>query len=479
MENLPQTPPVSTPPTPTPAVETPTPPPVVPAPAVVSNPLKPEVVSQPVPTTPATEITPPTPLTQTSGYRKFLIPGGIIAFFVVVGGTLFYYGFFNKTLTSSDVSQATSSSQSSGTITFDSATYTKGFTFPETPGKDHTSKSYEWVTGGETVENWSTLITTHILSPLSPDKPLSASVYAQNAIVMNTDRGAKILEASIINTPDAIAGGVDINNPPYIIVYIFPSDNLGNSAEPIEFVIQKVINGVNGSVEAFIYAERMVIKTDQDLVNFVLVYLASPEYAAKRLAVIKAQVPRDANATSTENTKGMSVEDAKAMVQIWIAESRAMDRDIRGSLTVDSKGDFLVLIKGAFFRYNATDRTLLISGLVGYDIKTLSDFPTLWQFLVRAGQREHTTMMYGEANFELVTEQMFEFKPDVILLTKPYTERLTDGRKLGVQISWLLLDADYWFVNRYNEVMAKPEADLIKEAPALNDWMIKNRPKPW
>ncbi len=184
-------------------------------------------------------------------------------------------------------------------------------------------------------------------------------------------------------------------------------------------------------------------------------------------------------AASPANTDGVSVEDATAMVQLWIEESRASERDVRGSMEVDLKGDFLVLIKGAFFRYNAIDHTLRISGLVGYDVKTLSKYPILWQELVRTGQREHTTMMYGEASFELVTEQLFEFKPDVILLTKPYTERLTDGRKLGVQISWLLLDANYWFVNRYNEVMAKPEADLIKEAPALNDWMLKNRPRPW
>ena len=175
----------------------------------------------------------------------------------------------------------------------------------------------------------------------------------------------------------------------------------------------------------------------------------------------------------------MELNDALAMVQTWIAESRASERDITGSMKVDSRGGFLVRIKGAILRYNAIDKTLFVSGLVGYDVKTLSKYPKLWQFLVRTGQREHTTMMYGEANFELITEQMFEFKPDVILLTKPYTERLTDGRKLGVQISWLLLNADYWFVNRYNEVMAKPEAELIKEAPALNDWMIKNRPKPW
>ena len=56
---------------------------------------------------------------------------------------------------------------------------------------------------------------------------------------------------------------------------------------------------------------------------------------------------------------------------------------------------------------------------------------------------------------------------------------MTDGRKLGVQIRWLLLDADYWFVNRFNEISAKPEADIILEADGINAWMRKERAKPW
>lgn len=175
----------------------------------------------------------------------------------------------------------------------------------------------------------------------------------------------------------------------------------------------------------------------------------------------------------------MELNDALAMVQTWITESRASQREITGSVKVDVRGGFLIRVKGAIFRFDPIQRHLLVSGLVGYKTKTLGKYPDEWQFLVRAGQREHTTMMYGEAKFELLREALFELEPDVVLLTKPYTERSTDGRKLGVQIRWLLLNADYWFVNRYNEVMGKSEADLIKEAPALNEWMLKNRPKPW
>ncbi len=123
------------------------------------------------------------------------------------------------------------------TIIFNGKNYTKGFTFPPSKSTDSTSESYEWVTGGETVENWTSLLTTHIISPLSADKPLSAEVYAQNVATLNKDMGAVIIETSLINTPEAIAGGVDANNPPYLLVYAFPATS---SSDPVEVGIQKM-----------------------------------------------------------------------------------------------------------------------------------------------------------------------------------------------------------------------------------------------
>lgn len=175
----------------------------------------------------------------------------------------------------------------------------------------------------------------------------------------------------------------------------------------------------------------------------------------------------------------MELNDALAMVQTWISESKASERDIAGSLKVNPRGEFEVRVKGAIFRYIPKNHELLVSGLVGYDLKSLGLFPEEWKFLVRTGQRERTTMMYGEADFELLRRPIFDLEPDVVLLTKRYAARITDGRLLSVQIRWLLSDADYWFVNRYNEIMGKREDELIKEAPGINEWMSKNRPRPW
>ena len=288
-----------------------------------------EVAQQSIPSVTPQETTLSSPLggNPVPGYKKFLILGGVIFLVLLsLGSAIFALNLFKKpaldpttldqtrattsvleqitpttlvseqttatraTTSVSEQKKAITSTKKMNTITLNSATYKKGFTFPKSTGSDYTSESYEWVTGKETVENWSTLITTHILSPLSPDKPLSAQAYAQNASAMNTDKGAIMIETSVINNPDAIAGGVDPKNPPYIMVYLFPSAHPENPAEPSEFGIQKIVNGKTGSVEAFIYAQRMQIKDDADL----NAYLGSPEYDAIRLAVImKAHVPRD------------------------------------------------------------------------------------------------------------------------------------------------------------------------------------------
>jgi hypothetical protein len=66
--------------------------------------------------------------------------------------------------------------------------YKKGFTLPG-GGADFTAKAFEWVKANETVYNWKTLVTTHKLSPLSLDEPISAKSYAANVISMQKKAG--------------------------------------------------------------------------------------------------------------------------------------------------------------------------------------------------------------------------------------------------------------------------------------------------
>jgi uncharacterized RDD family membrane protein YckC len=183
-------------------------------------------------------------------------------------------------------SNYSSQDSSAATISFNGATYTQADQLQDTPGQDYTSKSYEWTTGGETVDNWTTLITTHVLSPLDPSKPLDAAAYAQNVPALQKSNGAIVLETSVINTPDAAASGVDIKNPPYLIVYYYPES--ADKSIPGEIDIQKIQNGSAGSVTSLIYAQN-VNRTDKASIKALT---SSVEFQRERTAVILAQVPQ-------------------------------------------------------------------------------------------------------------------------------------------------------------------------------------------
>ena len=208
------------------------------------------------------------------------IGGAIVALMVILG----FYFFVMKTPITSATTDTGSTIMNPNLITFDGKGYTKGFTLPKQGAPEYTNESYEWVTGGETVQNWKTLITTHKLTPRDTTRSLSAAAYAPNVAIMNEKRGATIIEKSVINSPDASKSGIEVNNPPYILVYAFP---VGDQARSTEIAIQKIQNSNNNTLEIFISAQRMIFKTP-DEVN---TYLKSEAYLKRRTEVISAHVP--------------------------------------------------------------------------------------------------------------------------------------------------------------------------------------------
>lgn len=167
---------------------------------------------------------------------------------------------------------------------FSGVPYVRAYTMPPVEAASYTSESYEWTAVGETLDTWSSLITTHKMTAKDPSLPLSAEAYAQNVAAMNEEQGAIILETSIINTEDAIQeAGVDPKNPPYLLVYAYPSDG----ASLIEVNIQKILHGPEGTLHAFIYAYRLTAKTEQEITA----YFESEEFGTLRTEVIKAPFP--------------------------------------------------------------------------------------------------------------------------------------------------------------------------------------------
>jgi hypothetical protein len=164
-------------------------------------------------------------------------------------------------------------------ITLNQKAYAVGFEMPG-QGTDFKSESYEFVTGGETVENWTSLITTHKLTPLSPETPLSAEAYAQNIIGTLQNQGAFILETSIINQ-DMAALGIDPAHPPFLIVYMFISGEL------TEFNTQKITQLNDTEVGSIIYAERFATKPEPEMAA----YYESKGRTDTRAELIKLSFP--------------------------------------------------------------------------------------------------------------------------------------------------------------------------------------------
>lgn len=172
---------------------------------------------------------------------------------------------------------------------------------------------------------------------------------------------------------------------------------------------------------------------------------------------------------------GMELNIALTLVQAWGRDSK--DMTLIGKMTVDPRGGFLTKSAGAFFRYEPVKKQLLVSGLIGYDIKIHSNHPETWDEMVRASKREWATL--GEGNLELYTQKLFAFDSDVILLTKTFKDETIKPAQFVVEVDWLLSAAHYWFMKRYNEISVTSEEDLIREGPVINDRMLKVRPRPW
>jgi hypothetical protein len=168
--------------------------------------------------------------------------------------------------------------------------------------------------------------------------------------------------------------------------------------------------------------------------------------------------------------KGHAMESSEAMNLIEGWGEALRDRTSIGALKVDGKGGFKTKSKGAFFRYDAQKKSLLVSGLIGYNMKTFfREFPHKWAKLHRVAEREKVTLCEG--TFELYQEQLFEYEPDVVLLTKTFAGRPPETTQFVREIRWLLAGAIHWNLQRFNAVMVKPDEELkVSGAKIVASW---------
>jgi hypothetical protein len=204
-----------------------------------------------------------------------IVLGGIVLTLLVVA--LIFYGFGKEGGLWSRIGK-TASGETIKSIEFGGTTYDKAFTLPPSQEDWYMASSYEWVPRGETLDAWKSLITTHKFTATGTTT-LSAETYAQNVIAAHEQAGAVVIETSVINQ-DVEALGVDPNNPPYLMVYAYPG-------LPIELSLQKVENGPDASVRAFVYSIRFSATSTEA----VEAYLGSQEIVDLRKRVIMAEFP--------------------------------------------------------------------------------------------------------------------------------------------------------------------------------------------
>ncbi len=149
------------------------------------------------------------------------------------------------------------------------------------------------------------------------------------------------------------------------------------------------------------------------------------------------------------------------------------------SIVVERNGSFTVEVRGAFFRYKPDSKGLLVSGLVAYDIGDFFSLsPKEWENLTKTAKRESSTLAEGQ--LELLSEPLLRWKPQVVLLTKSFVDKKISDARFFTEVRWLLEWSTYWRTRRYTEVIENIDKNaLIREATEINDWVAKNRPRPW
>ncbi len=168
----------------------------------------------------------------------------------------------------------------------------------------------------------------------------------------------------------------------------------------------------------------------------------------------------------------MTKTEALALLQGW-----AGNESYSQSLKVDPNGDFLGKSRGAFFRFSAEKSRLVVSGLVRYDSTIHSEHPETWARLEQAAERESATM--GDGKFELYSAQLYDFAPEIVLLSKTFESGGISQDQFNEELRWLLTAATHWRTLRYNRVMQDPDDVVERDGRLLNERMLRERPRPW
>lgn len=171
----------------------------------------------------------------------------------------------------------------------------------------------------------------------------------------------------------------------------------------------------------------------------------------------------------------MTLDQAIALARTWGREVK----EPFSNAQVFPNGDFRGQFGGAELYYLAVDSTLYAQGLVQSDASLMAEDPEDFDEMKRAGDREPSTMGEGKFYLERTPHKPHKAGTPKLALRKAFRNGAIEPRQFVVEVDWLMEWSTYWRKQRSIEVQTQPEAELIQEAPEIEAWAKKNRPRPW
>lgn len=169
-------------------------------------------------------------------------------------------------------------------------------------------------------------------------------------------------------------------------------------------------------------------------------------------------------ASANKRAGKMALNDALKLVAAW--GQSVGDSTYKGRMQTEADGGFLTMSRGAVFRFIPASKELLVSGVVRYDIKLMSELPTNWDRLLKVANREAITNADG--SMELMSKPLYHMKDDVVLLTRAFDDaNAISLDQFLLEVRWLLAAANYWFMHRFNEVIGSSDEDLARQSAAI------------
>lgn len=173
----------------------------------------------------------------------------------------------------------------SSTITFGGRTYKVGFEMPAASGPSAKVVGKEWVASGESVENWTRMITTVKITPIKSGETLSYQEYAENLFASLEEKQA-IFGGNTMYDENFVAVSTtapDPKNPTLVVNYLleYPTENVYES----NFHMMKP--NASGGVDSILYAEKVTITGQADFTK----YVESAEHKKKMLEIAKLKMP--------------------------------------------------------------------------------------------------------------------------------------------------------------------------------------------